>query len=571
MIVSHLFYEWSFKLMRRQQDNYSWVIDCLTLTLILGGLFAILLGTRPLLVPDEGRYAEIAREMIQSQDYLTPTLNGIKYFEKPILFYWLEAIAIHFGGLNIWALRSVNACLGLLGCLLTYFTARKLYDRTTGFMASLILGTSTLYFTMSHMINLDLPVSVFISGSLYCFLLSIQQPHARFYCYGSAIFAALAVLSKGLIGIVFPLMIISAWILLLREWSLLKRLYLPSAILIFLLIIIPWHLLVSLHHPEFFHFYFIEQHFLRYATKAIGHYQPVWFFIPYLILGLFPWIAFLPAVLIKIVPLFYKHPQLYKRELFFFLWALLIFVFFSFSKSKLIPYILPVIPPLAILTARYLYLVFSKREFIGLRIGFFILLFTSIVIASTYIWFIHHGPLPNPVSARLYLYLAASTLLIGMLAALICAFLKPIYSIVIVLLTSSAFYLLSLAAVPAIDTRTIQPLAITLKKILHPQDEVMTYHQYYQDLPFYLEKQVTIVNWQNELSFGMKHQDTKAWMINDEEFNKRFRSNKRVFVFMTLKNYEQLQQTEPRIKLWLIDKTLTNALVTNKELDSLTH
>src|SRR5438445_3790607 len=108
------------------QQQASWSKDILFLSLILGGLFFILLGSRPLFVPDEGRYAEIAREMVASGDYVTPWLNGIKYFEKPALFYWLESAAIQLGGLNLWSIRSVNALLGLLGCLLTYGTVRLL-------------------------------------------------------------------------------------------------------------------------------------------------------------------------------------------------------------------------------------------------------------------------------------------------------------------------------------------------------------------------------------------------------------------------------------------------------------
>ncbi|TAK75988.1 MAG: phospholipid carrier-dependent glycosyltransferase, partial [Gammaproteobacteria bacterium] len=200
---------------RAKQNPSSWWVDSLFLLFILGGLFFILLGVRPLFVPDEGRYAEIAREMTVTHDYVTPYLNGIKYFEKPALFYWLGAAAIKLGGLQLWSIRSVNAFISLLGCLLTYVTARKLYGRLTGLLAALILGTSTLYFVMTHMVSLDLPVTVFFTASLYAFLLAYPQPMGikrRAYFWGAAAAAALAVLTKGLIGIVFPAMIIGAWL-----------------------------------------------------------------------------------------------------------------------------------------------------------------------------------------------------------------------------------------------------------------------------------------------------------------------------------------------------------------------
>ena len=214
----------------------SWWLDIFFLLIVLGGLFFILLGSRPLFTPDEGRYAEIAREMVMRSDYVTPYLNGIKYFEKPILFYWLGAAAIKLGGLNLWSVRSINALLGLLGCLLTYVTARKLYDRMTGLLAAMILGTSVLYFVMAHMVSLDLPVTVFLTMSMYSFLLGSQEPRdrvRRFYLWGASTAAALAVLTKGLIGIVFPIMVISVWMAIMHEWRLLKKLYLPSCLFIF--------------------------------------------------------------------------------------------------------------------------------------------------------------------------------------------------------------------------------------------------------------------------------------------------------------------------------------------------
>jgi len=312
-------------------QSTSWWIDILFLLLVLGGLFFILLGVRPLFVPDEGRYAEIGREMIASGDYITPYLNSIKYFEKPILFYWLEAAAIKIAGLNLWSLRSINALLGLLGCLMTYITARQLYNRKTGLLAAFILGTSMLYFVMAHMISLDLTVTVFIAMSLYAFLLGTQRPlgwSRQFYFWGASAAAALAVLTKGLIGIVFPSMIIFVWIAIVGDWRILKRMYLPSCILVFLAIALPWHILVGQRNPEFYYFYFIQQHFLRYATTEIGHYQPIWYFIPYLIIGFFPWVVFLPQAIAKQFSWSWQQRHEHTSELFLLLWVLLIFAFF---------------------------------------------------------------------------------------------------------------------------------------------------------------------------------------------------------------------------------------------------
>lgn len=542
-------------------------VDIIFLTIVFCGLYFILLGSRPLFVPDEGRYAEIVREMVENRDFITPTLNGIKYFEKPVLFYWLEAASIKIGGLNLWALRTPNAFLALLGCLLTYLTARKLYDRTTSLLSALIFGTSTLYFVMSHMISLDLPVTLFLTACLYFFLLGISQENAknhRFFFWGAAVTSALAVLTKGLIGIVFPIIIIGSFIVLTRQWIILKRSYLFSSLIIFLLIVVPWHWLVAQKNPEFFYFYFIEQHFLRYTNPDVGHYNPAWFFIPCLMAGFFPWIIFLPQAIYSQCVLIFKNRCKYQTDLYFLIWFVVIFAFFSLSKSKLIPYILPIFPPLAILTARYLRaLLLKPKTTLDVKISYFILAVVSFCIAFMFIELPTRIPMTNPKQAAIYLNLAALFILTGSLLACLFAYFSLKKALIITIMTTALFLLSTLAALPYIDTRTVLPFAQKLKPILTPQDEIITYNQYYQDLPFYLERRVSILNWHNELSYGMQFQDTKAWMINDDIFWQRWHSAKRVFVVLDAGRYQELINTHPNDHFYLLGQTPNNVLITN--------
>lgn len=544
----------------------SWGADLLFLTICLGLLFFFCLGTRPLFVPDEGRYAEIAREMITRGDFVTPYLNDIKYFEKPPFFYWAGAFAFKLGGINLWAIRAVNAFLGLLSCLITYITARTLYDRATGLLAAMLLGTSILYFVMTHMVSLDLPVTVFLSICLYSFLLGslAAKPHVRrYYFWIAAGSAALSVLTKGLIGIIFPVLIITIWIILCKEWRILKILPLFSALLLFLLIALPWHVVVQYRNPEFFYFYIIEQHFLRYTSPDVGHYQPLWFFIPCLILGFFPYSVFLVQTLWQTLKDFFYQRKAASKEMFFLLWAGLIFTFFTFSKSKLIPYILPIFPPLALLCAVYLRKAFTSPKKTGVIIGFIGFVIIAIIIFISFKNFTQHGTLPDMAQARLLLTTSAWLLLIGSLFSLFLSFKNTKQAIMLTIGTMWTFLAMIISAAPAIDARSIYPLAQYLNAI-STSEEVITYNRYYQDLPFYLKRRVSILNWRNELSYGMRYQDTGNWLIDDSLFWQRFHGRKRVFVLIDLDEYRKLQKLYPQEHFYFLQSTVTTALISNQ-------
>ena len=545
----------------------SWWTDSLFILAVGFIFFFAFLGDRPLFTPDEGRYAEIAREMVTRNDYVTPYLNGIKYFEKPAFFYWLGVIAIKLGVVNIWAVRSINALIGLVGLLITYLATRKLFDRLTGLLAASILGTSMLYFVMSHMVSLDLPVTVFLSACLYSFIIGTREASLSKSCayfYTSAFFAGLAVLTKGLIGIVFPIIIIGAWILTTNRFGTLKKFPFIGAIILFLFVTVPWHWLVATRNPEFFYFYFIEQHFLRYTTLDIGHYQPAWYFFPVLLAGFFPWIVFLPQAFLQSVKHIFQKQDKDGISLYFLLWAALVFTFFSFSKSKLIPYILPTIPPLAILSADYLAKHLRKsRKITGLLISELILLCSSAVISFYLIQFARTSALPDALSAKLYLTSASIVLIAGVSSSIIMLFRNKHFSIFTLTISTAIFLILSMASIRAIDTRTVLPLAIKIKSLAKPGDEVISYNQYYQDLPFYLQKRITILNWRNEMSYGMKYQDTHDWMINDDTFWRRWHSQKRLFVIMGLEEFKQFQKKYSGVKWYIIAKTENNILISN--------
>ena len=150
--------------------------DLVLLGVLTALFFGCFLGSRPLSVPDEGRYVEIPREMVGTGDYLTPRLNGVKYFEKPPLFYWFEAGMIKLFGLSEWSVRLGPALFALFGCLAVYYAGTRMFGRLAGLMSACILATSVLYYALSRLITLDMPVSVLLTASLLSFLLGTREP-----------------------------------------------------------------------------------------------------------------------------------------------------------------------------------------------------------------------------------------------------------------------------------------------------------------------------------------------------------------------------------------------------------
>ena len=242
----------------------TWLFDLFILSIIFIVFYGLFIGMYPLGVPDEARYSEIPREMLASGNFLIPHINGIIYFEKPPLFYWLQTIPISLFGIHYWSLRLVTTLFGVLGCLITYGTTRLLFDRATGILASLILSSTFLYFGMAHLITLDMTLSVLVSASLLCFLIATEKPFGqgrKAWVYAAFIATALGILTKGLVALALPCVVVGLWVLILKRWQQLTKLYLISATFILLAITLPWHVLVQLQQPEFFHFYFIEQQF----------------------------------------------------------------------------------------------------------------------------------------------------------------------------------------------------------------------------------------------------------------------------------------------------------------------
>ena len=547
-----------------QHTSKLWLRDLLLLTIIISILFGIFLGSFPLIPPDEARYSEIPREMVTTSQYITPHLNGVKYFEKPALFYWMQCTSIKLFGLSEWSMRLMNAFMGLLGCLIVYTSGRKLFDRRTGFLASLILATTAIYFGVAHVVTLDMTLTTLLSCALFSFILGTKTTkHRNYYMWAMYVFVALATMTKGLIGIVFPGIIIFFWILLFNKWREIKTYCIPTGILIFLLIAAPWHILVQIKNPEFFQFYFIKQHFLRYLSSHVGHHMPIAVLPAILLLGWFPWIAFSIQAINHNLPRSWQEFKQHEISIFLMLWPLLIFLFYSFSESLLVPYLLPIFPPLAILTANYFSKIWEQKFQRGITIGFTIILILSIIAATAVANLHHFISSPNPEKTKITFYIISLLIMFSAIYSYINYRrhgLPKAFSILII--TMSLVFISLYYGAQQLDLKSIKPLTVKLMPLLKPNDEVASYDTYYQDLPFYLRRRVTVVNWKSELSFGMQHQDTSQWMIDTQTFWKRWNSKNRIFMITHQKTYIQLLKNSNK-KMYFITKSGNNILVSN--------
>ena len=318
-------------------------------------LLVLLAAWRPLAVPDEGRYGEIARWMLQSGDWLIPRLNGIPFFHKPPLLYWLEAAAMATFGMQVWAARLVPALHAGLMLLAMYLAIRRFAPEAIARRAVWMLGTSLSFLLGGQYVNHDMMVAAWISVAIWCFALAFMQgskPHAALARWGF-VACALGVLSKGLIGVALPGLVLLVWLVWTRQLK--KVLDLPwvSGLALFGLIAVPWFFLAEQQHPGMLDYMFGTQQISRFSATTFNNGQPWWFYGLCLLVLLFPWAFFaLTQAFAQFRQAQEATDSIAKPWLSLsWIWVLAIIGFFSIQSSKIIGYALPVMPPLALLAA----------------------------------------------------------------------------------------------------------------------------------------------------------------------------------------------------------------------------
>jgi 4-amino-4-deoxy-L-arabinose transferase-like glycosyltransferase len=293
---------------------------------------------------DEAIFSTATKEMVESGDWITPTYNGEIRYDKPIFFYWVMALSYKAFGVNEFGARFPSAVAGFLLALSLYFFAKRVCNETVAFYAMMATCLSAYFLVYSRSAVTDMVLILFITLSLFSFYIAVSKD--RRYIYGFYLFSALAFLTKGLIGIVFPFGIAVIYMLITGGFRGLLKIFDLKASLLFILVAVPWYAAqFAINGDDFFQQFFMKHHFKRYTDVISGHKGPFYYYVITLAIGISPWIVFMPAGIVRAA-----------RErtgilLFSAIWFAVVFIFFSFSTTKLPNYILAALPPVAILIA----------------------------------------------------------------------------------------------------------------------------------------------------------------------------------------------------------------------------
>ena len=454
------------------------------------------LGRARLFEPDEGRNAEIAREIVLLDDWVTPHYDFLPRLDKPIFFFDLVALSYRLFGISEWSAR-LPAVLEALGCLLvTYRLSRAMHGRAAALWSVLILVSSIEFFALSQIVIMDMLLAFFLTLGMACFFWGERKTEEgagqpQFLCMYLA-FAA-ATLVKGPIGILLPAMIIALYIVAGRRWELLQRLKLPGGVLVFLLVTAPWYAIAEIRNPGFLQHFLLQENLTRFASTQFHRSQPWYFYFVALPVGFFPWSAFLPMAVTD-----WCRRQAGRERPLLFLWIVTPLLFLSLSSSKMAHYTLPIFPPLAVVVGATIAAAFrDARERIQ-RIAAIPAAFFSLVGVAVLLALLVPAILPGSVQA--YAVAARRQVAVAPIVAVIVAWSSALAiarnrlwrtSVGVYCTTLAAFALLILASpaltVPVSEHRSSRLLAQRAAPHIRPSDQLVLYSGYPSGLPFYLK------------------------------------------------------------------------------------
>ena len=486
------------------------------------------LGDYGFIDPDEGRYSEIPREMLETGDFITPRLNYALYFEKPPLHYWLTAGAFIALGENEFAGRFFPVMAGLGCCLLTFVIAKKITGSAyAAGLSGVMLASSVLWYGTSRINITDMTLTFFFTAAMvsyyYWYRGGKKSAILAFYA-----FMAMGVLTKGLIGVVLPGGIALIHLIITRQYRKIAPLFSPSAIILFFVIVSPYFIEVCRRNPDYFQFFFIREHFLRYTTTIHARYEPFWFFVPIIIAGFIPWTGIMWDAMRAI----FGKCRFVDSDSgkFLGLWLAFPFMFFSASGSKLITYILPCIPPLAVLSGTSMS-VLEGREFRR-----FVIITSAILIPVAITGLILPAMKNDPdyhamISPAMWLSL---TLIAFWALSMFVGKNRNIPAMLGIVALAAMF-----AAAGAFEVEG--------KLLSHKEscsfapkdaDDVVVYQNLMQGVGWYMKRRTVDADVLNELAFGAEHETQSGWFISQEDLRDLWHSGRKVIVFSRRKDRE---------------------------------
>jgi 4-amino-4-deoxy-L-arabinose transferase-like glycosyltransferase len=517
----------------------------LALLLAFGLLWFGTLEQRRLINPDEGRYAEIPREMVANGDWLTPRLNGFKYFEKPALQYWATAAAFSAFGEHHWTARLWPALTGFLGVLFTAFATTRLFNRRAGLIAGAVLGGSLLWNVIGHINTLDMGVSFFLAAAVFALCLAQRDDadprESRRWQDGAWVLLALAVLSKGLIGLALPAFVVVAYAMWQRDPGFILRIRPGRGLAILLAITAPWFVAVSLANPEFAHFFFIHEHFERFLTKTHGRYQPPWYFFPILLAGMLPWLGGLVQGLVAGAR--HEPGRRFQPRRFLFVWAVLVFAFFSVSGSKLPSYILPIFPALAALIGLYLTEGAGTRRIDWLALPAALIGAVSLLLVPFVTRFASAKvPVALFEAYQPWLYAGAAALSLAGLAAFRLG--RQRRSVAAAFALAFGGFAFGQGILLGHDKLAVansaHDVAATIRPQLAPDTPFYSVDTYDQSLQFYLKRTTTMVAYRDELAFGISREPEK-FIADLAGFERTWLATPTAWALMSHATWQELQ------------------------------
>ena len=543
---------------------------------LLAAIFTLawfgVLDYRHLVASDEGRYGEIAREMYATGDWVTPRYNGYKYFEKPPLQGWMTAIAYTLFGVGEWQSRLWTGITGYFAILATGFTAWKLVGGERGVLAgwisAILLASSPMWSVGGHFNTLDMGLSSILSCALFSLILaqrnglSIQaRRNWMWLCWA---FMALAVLSKGLIGLVIPGMVLVVYTLTTWDWALWKRLHVFSGLVVFLLITAPWFILVSIKNPEFAHFFFIHEHWDRFTKDGHNRKGHPLYFVPLILVGFIPWLWQLAQGFVRAWKDRRGEPTVSAvpgfRPLWLAgLWAVMIFAFFSKSQSKLPGYIMPIFPAISLLAGLALTSAFERMSAAGedrswkRQMVYMTLLVLIAFVSLPYTYQLGNAPYERLEYQEYTIWIAVA--LVVALTTMIYAWsairgfehkdpahrLRQLMDSL--LRVAAAFFILIQIVGLGHDThgRSISgaDLAVVVRPYINDKTPVYSIRMLDHTFPFYIQHPTIMVDMQDELEFGI-NQEPETWAPKVADFAVRWNKDEAPVVVVPLQYLNEI-------------------------------